>query len=187
MQGTSRFSPIWRERARSLRPRLWIGAGSFVVPGCPRPQASRRITASLVHSLMDLPEDIVGVAARPEDRSLAYRDLVRGSVCGLPSGEAVARRMDLEPLPRKDLALEAHGWPGETPLWYYILKEAEISQNGERLGDVGGRIVAEVLIGLLEGDPNSYLNIQADWCPTLPASREGDFTMADLLRVAGAV
>ena len=50
------------------------------------------------------------------------------------------------------------GWGGEAPLWFYILKEAELPPyNAERLGPVGGRIVAEVLIGLLQQDPNSYL------------------------------
>jgi len=124
----------------------------------------------------------VGKIERPEDRSLAYRDLQRGSDCGLPSGEAVARRAGLEPLSKKEVGLQTYGWEGETPLWYYILREAEIRQRGEQLGELGGRIVAEVLIGLLEGDPNSYLNLQPDWRPTLSSMR--DFTMADLLRFA---
>ena len=46
------------------------------------------------------------------------------------------------------------GWKGEAPLWFYILKEAELPPyNGKRLGPVGGRIVAEVLVGLLQRDP----------------------------------
>ena len=95
--------------------------------------------------------------------------------------------MGLEPLSRKEVGLQAYGWEGETPLWYYVLKEAEIRQRGERLGEVGGRIVAEVLIGLLEGDPNSYLNMQPNWRPTLSSMHPGNFTMADLLRVAASV
>jgi hypothetical protein len=35
----------------------------------------------------------------------------------------------------------------KTPLWYYVLKEAEVVENGERLGPLGGRIVAEVILG----------------------------------------
>jgi hypothetical protein len=35
----------------------------------------------------------------------------------------------------------------KTPLWYYVLKEAEILENGERLGPLGSRIVAEVIAG----------------------------------------
>ena len=47
-----------------------------------------------------------------------------------------------------------------TPLWYYLLREAELG-GGESLGPVGGRIVAEVLVGLLQGDPLSYIRQMA--------------------------
>jgi hypothetical protein len=44
---------------------------------------------------------------------------------------------------------------------------------------MAGRIVAEVLIGLLQTDPDSYLFAQPDWQPTLqnpgPAFRTTDF------------
>jgi hypothetical protein len=40
-----------------------------------------------------------------------------------------------------------------TPLWYYILKEAEIMEHGLRLGPVGVRIVGEVITGLLQINP----------------------------------
>jgi hypothetical protein len=49
---------------------------------------------------------------------------------------------------------------------------------------VGGRIVAEVLIGLLQSDPGSYLATQPRWQPTLP-SRDGTFRMTDFLTFAG--
>ena len=55
--------------------------------------------------------------------------------------------------------------------------------DGKRLGPVGGRIVAEVLIGLLHGDPSSYLNFAPSWQPDraiFPAGRKA--TMADLVR-----
>ena len=78
------------------------------------------------------------------------------------------------------------GWDGETPLWFYILKEAEIIGRGRELGPVGGRIVAEVLVGLLQKDLNSYLYLQPTWKPTKPIAPErGKFTMADLLKYAG--
>lgn len=47
---------------------------------------------------------------------------------------------------------------------------------------VGGRIVAEVLVGLLEGDPQSYLSRKPSWQPILPSAKKGDFTMADLVK-----
>jgi hypothetical protein len=74
----------------------------------------------------------------------------------------------------------------DTPLWFYLLKEAEVRHNSERLGPVGGRIVAEVLLGLLAGDPSSYLRLQPTWKPDggIPAAKVGDFTLADLLKFA---
>ena len=76
-------------------------------------------------------------------------------------------------------------WNGEAPLWFYILKEAEIVGKGRELGPVGGRIVAEVLVGLLQKDPNSYLYLQPTWKPAPPIAPEsGQFTMADLLKFA---
>ena len=75
-----------------------------------------------------------------------------------------------------------------TPLWFYILREAELPPyNTERLGAVGGRIMAEVIVGLLQRDPNSYLYLDPAWKPVAPlAPTAGSFTFADLLRFAGA-
>jgi hypothetical protein len=72
---------------------------------------------------------------------------------------------------------------GHVPLWFYVLKEAELVGDGG-LGPVGGRIVAEVLVGLLDGDPLSYLSVDPTWTPTLPAATVGHFTLSDLINVA---
>jgi hypothetical protein len=56
--------------------------------------------------------------------------------------------------------------------------------DGLHLGPVGGRIVAEVLIGLLQTDPASYLAAQPRWRPTL-SSKNGTFRMTDFLTFAG--
>jgi hypothetical protein len=79
------------------------------------------------------------------------------------------------------------GWGGEAPLWFYILREAELPpSNTERLGQVGDRIVAEVRVGRLQRDPNSYLYLDPAWKPAPPiAPATGQFTFADLLRYAG--
>lgn len=149
------------------------------------PQQTRRIDARLVHPLIDLPPSVVGDTELPEYHSLAVRDLLRGHALDLPSGEAVAHAMGLTPLTREELALDRLGWHSETPLWYYVLKESEVRTHGESLGPVGGRIVAEVLIGLIDADPRSYRSVDPDWRPSLPATRQDSFTMADLLRFAG--
>ena len=92
--------------------------------------------------------------------------------------------MNIEPLSREDLSdLEPMGLDEKTPLWFYVLKESELKTEGRTLGPLGGRIVAEVFIGLLRGDPTSYLQQDPNWTPTLGQNQ--DFEMADLLRFAG--
>jgi hypothetical protein len=61
----------------------------------------------------------------------------------------------------------------------HVLSEAEHRGDGERLGPVGGRIVAEVSIGIIDADPASYGSRQPDWTPSLPARGER-FELADM-------
>ena len=108
----------------------------------------------------------------------------------LPSGQRIASEMGIPPLSNTDLAeLQAirPSFVESTPLFYYILKEAELREDGLRLGPVGARIVAEVFIGLLQLDLDSYLNAQPNWVPTLP-THDGtpeSFRMIDFLTFAG--
>ena len=60
-----------------------------------------------------------------------------------------------------------------------------MTAGGDHLGPVGGRIVAEVLTGLPNGDRQSYLRQDPDWTPTYGTG--DDFAMADLLTAAGVV
>jgi Animal haem peroxidase len=155
--------------------------------GNPTPRPPRKIDTQLSVPLTSLP----GSAVPPPDPTihLAIRNTLRGKRVGLPSGQQVARAMRAPVLSNSTLGLSNDpGWKGEAPLWFYILKEAELAPyNGERLGPVGGRIVAEVLVGLLQRDPNSYLYLDPGWKPAPPiASTTGQFTFADLLKFAGA-
>ena len=84
-------------------------------------------------------------------------------------------------LSAEQVGLAEHGWVGETPLWFYILKEAEVLHDGDRLGPVGGRIVGEVLVGIVDADPESFRSVDRGWTPTLPARRAGAFGLADIL------
>lgn len=112
------------------------------------------------------------------NRSLVFRNLKRGVVYGLPSGESVAKRMCLEPLDipeTEKLCLKG------TPLWFYILKEAEIMHDGEHLGPVGSRIMGEVFFSILKCDPNSYLVQHPKWEPNGLGNEKGVFGFKELI------
>jgi hypothetical protein len=103
----------------------------------------------------------------------------------LPSGQRIAGMMGVAPLTEEELwskrneeetledwsdgtaFLNAHRkWlEGSAPLWFYILKEAEVKHHGHHLGQVGSRIVAETLIGLAWYDHYSYLFQMPLWTP----------------------
>jgi len=53
----------------------------------------------------------------------------------------------------------------DTPLWFYILREADVCTGGHRLGPVGGRIVTEVLVGLIDADATSFRRTNEKWQP----------------------
>lgn len=135
-----------------------------------------------------------------EERLLAFRNLRRGVAMGLPSGEAVVNCMiqaldecgrpafNMKVLNDEELGgsdyRSARG-PGETPLWYWILAEAKTLAGGKSLGPVGGRIVAEVFVGLLENDARSFLSEDPGWEPIQEFKRNGVFDMAALLVASG--
>jgi Animal haem peroxidase len=156
----------------------------FDFPGRAAAPRAKKIDGRLCGALISLPPAIAGEVTDEVFRSLAARDLQRGLAVQLPSGEAVARRLGLTPLSSRETGLAEFGWRGETPLWYYILKEAELCAEGDRLGPVGGRIVGEVLVGLIDHDPGSFRAAAPDWRPELPAAERGTFTLTDLLSLA---
>jgi hypothetical protein len=136
---------------------------------------NKRIDPFISSPMFDLPvgPGLVG----PDDalRSLAGRNLERHLQHGLASGQAIAVALGYTPLAASDLAeLAPLGFQSATPLWYYILKEALVQHDGERLGQVGSRLIAEVFFGLLKDTPDSYLN-EPGWTPDLPR-RNGSVT-----------
>lgn len=153
----------------------------FDVPGQPPALRARPIDGCLPPSLLTLPVEVTGQLDDNDYESLAVRDLQRGVATGLPSGEAVAKFVGERPLSPEQVGLGEYGWSGETPLWFYLLKEAEVREEGERLGPVGSLIVGEVLLGIVDGDPESFRSVEPSWRPTLPSRGGGRFTIADLL------
>jgi hypothetical protein len=132
-----------------------------------------------------------------DERSIAARNLIRGFALGLPTGEEVAAWIGETPLTQDEIvkghepALAVPSLKGKTPLWYYILKEAELNE-GNRLGRVGSRIVAETLVGLIKRSRYSILD-PVLWKPDIKYGRPGPrdepvlFKMVDLLETAGVV
>jgi hypothetical protein len=174
-------------RGGSRAPRRFIGWQTFFDFGDGEVKPNKRIDTKISTPLLSLP--IGAIASHDGPTALPQRNLLRHITWALPSGQRIARRMRVEPLTPGDLPeLAAYGIGLErhTPLWFYVLKEAEMVADGRHLGPVGGRIVAEVILGLLQLDPGSYLNTQPKWRPTLPSRYGSDeFRMVDLLTLAG--
>jgi hypothetical protein len=158
----------------------------FDIPGLPRPDGlnhARLIDTHLAMPLHDLPDSVV-----PRDptiplfTNLAERNLLRGKRLGLPAGQDVARMLLQKPLTNAQLGLTDRRWGGKAPLWFYVLKEAEIQQKGRRLGTTGGMLVAGTLLTLLFLDRTSYVHARPAWQPaTVP------FTVGDFLLRAGVI
>jgi hypothetical protein len=128
-------------------------------------QRAKKIDGKLVKALIELPVAVTGETEIDAYHSLAVRDLQRGQGVGLPSGEVVARHLGITPLTADEVGIASTGWRGETPLWYYILREADVCADGHRLGPVGGLIVAEVLVGLVDADATSFRRSHEEWRP----------------------
>lgn len=158
-------------------PRFWQVEWRFFfdLDASAPPQPSRLIDTELVPDLAELPPDVATGMV-----SLAARNLFRGRALGLPSGQRIACAMGEEVLTPRDL-----DHPGRaTPLWYYVLAEAEKVNGGRHLGPVGGRIVGEVMAGLVAHDRQSFLAQEPSWQPFL-GTETGRFDMPDLLRYTG--
>jgi len=145
-----------------------------------RVQPAYKIDTSLVNPLGLLPLNVA-----KDIRSLAARNLLRGLRMRLPSGQTVARKMGITPIPDDKLVVGkatkddtktplteiSPDFANNAPLWYYVLAEAQATffdgndKTPIRLGPVGGRIVAEVFAGLMLGDNHSFLAQNPDWKP----------------------
>ena len=177
----------------------------------PRKQVAGEGTTQEAIALTGTLPDTIGHPPRP---SLALLNLLRGDSYRIQSGQALARALQGKGLPihlleHKHLAIRQPGSKdkhfkfvtiakellNETPLWFYILAEAQaplvdhfgVSEFNEdkllkdigaktQLGWVGGRIVAEVFYGLLDSDSESYVNAApTGWKPILGGNQDAIF------------
>jgi len=169
-------------------PRRFIGWQTFFNFGGDQAQhvrPNKRIDRKISTPLFTLP--LGAIASGQPPISLPARNLLRHLTWEMPSGQRLAEVMRQPALDRsqlRELAGYGLGLDANTPLWYYTLAEAELIVDGIHLGPVGGRIVGEVFIGVMQLDPRSYLKVQPSWKPTLPSQTAGQFVMTDLLRFA---
>jgi hypothetical protein len=151
-----------------------------------------------LHDMINQGNDTTDPQIKAILKRLARRNLLRGYLLSIPTGQSVAQAMEIEPLSKSELQqgnsgpmnliLEENGFLNQTPLWYYILKEAEVRANGNSLGELGSRVVVETIVGLLRHDRESYLNHPGGWDPSMGVRLpNGDpiVTMRDFIQAAG--
>ncbi len=141
-------------------------------------QKAEKLDTLMAEILLKLP------FIKNDENSLATRNLLRGNIFMLPAGEKVAEKIgqdpaDIQAVMTKILTVSDGNIKAGAPLWLYLLAEAEEvgredangnkdTHKGEGLGPVGGTIVAETIIGLLELDPRSFMGANRNWTPTGP-------------------
>lgn len=175
-------------------PENWIAQWEMLLK-----DRAMQIDPSLTPFLHDMPEGPVEMM-----KQLSKRNLLRGYLFSLPTGQALAsavlsppKRMTPDQIlagcrpeaasagakPQRKI-VEELGLHKRTPLWLYILAEAKVKGGGNRLGPLGSLIVAETMIGLIRGAKKSILN--QPFVPTLGA-KPGRFDLQDLLVKAGVL
>ena len=184
-------------------PENWIIEWENFTGNNPRSKArlfDTRLVNPLFHLMqVDGTTEEVGLGAM-----LAVRNLLRGYLLRMPTGQALAGAMNVTPLTAAQIeqvaaevtpaagaesqldVLRSSGFSERTPLWYYILAEAAFHAKGKHLGPLGSTLIAEVLIGLILKSENSILRNKF-WEPTLPMAQNGKFRLEDLLRFAGVL
>jgi nucleoid-associated protein YgaU len=181
--------------ARTLPDNWIIQWERFIAPGGGKNKA-RKFDTKLSPGLFQL-QTLTGEIEQPADAAnLAVRNLLRGYALRMPTGQAMATRLGLPVLTAAQLeaaaaserqahVLKTSGFLERTPLWYYLLAESR-HHGAQRLGPVGGTLVAEVLVGLVRRSTDSILATPG-WVPSLPSAKPGRFELADLLRFAKVV
>jgi Animal haem peroxidase len=168
-----------------------FGLKEFADPNALAVKPNKLIDARISTPLFLLPVGTIAGFQQGQPISLPQRNLLRHVTWSLPSGQKIAREIDADSVNMPQFAgLRGRDFDLErsSPLWAYCLHEAFAMEGGLHLGPVGGTIVGEVIIGLLELDRGSYLSADRGWRPTLPqrdGKVTGEFRMVDFLTFAG--
>lgn len=167
-------------------------------------ERAAQLDAKMANSLLELP--FIPSSVPAFEKSLAVRNLLRAQSFRIPSGEQVAETLQLcgaeevtsEGIEAVRLAGDKLGFGKATPLWIYLLLEGRVlgrqdevngkiqGNKGEGLGPVGARLVAEVLIGLMELDPRSFLGSNRNWSPLESHSKIGTNGVTNLYQILTA-
>ena len=151
----------------------------------PTAQSSKLVNTKLSRVMLRLPDGVVPSGTPDKFRSLATRNLQRGIDLRLPGGQHIASRLCIPDRLSEDEIWTADGakiGSGMAPLWFYVLREGEVTANGRRLAGAGAAIVAQTFIAFLMADKASYLWQEPDWTPTLGKNER--FTASDLVNYA---
>ncbi len=158
---------------------------------------SKALDHLFADELIRLPDPVVGTASE-NDRSLAFRNLLRGYVLGLPSGQRVAHALRHKGYPLDDTVdlhfAEIDGWhcleedlrkklAQHTPLFFYLMREAGVLGAGKHLGPVASAILLEVF-GAVLLSCDTYLR-QPCWQPDACLGGQ-NFTLAHMVRYVNA-
>jgi hypothetical protein len=168
-------------------------------------RSARKVDTNLAPPLVDLINEgndpALGDRMRTLLKHLARRNLRRGYRLNLPTAQgciAALQAMGHAPFrvltaaeltdgtAARQRAVTAGGFDQATPLWFYILKEAEVIGAGERLGPLGSHIVGQTLVGLLVHDPDSYWNAEGGrWSPDKFRPNDPIDSLEDVARFCG--
>ena len=140
-----------------------------------------------------LPEVLFNLEVQnSESNNLAFRNLVSGQRLKLANGQQAVEFLKSKGITISELSESEIGrgqtpdvFKKNTPLWFYVLRESEIQENGVKLGTVGGRIVAETLIGLLQVDDNSHIhpsNFDTPWPFVIDGVVNRKVSMLDIIK-----
>jgi hypothetical protein len=188
--GGQRLAGTWVADFRRLYDFSEAGRADLVVPES-KFNLAMRIDTKLADPLRSLP----GVE---DEANLALRNLTRAKMVRLATGQQMAAFLKAKGVVLTKLTADQirEGKNGatlegltkaqraavvkDTPLWFYILREAELNQG--RLKGVGARIVAETFHRAMEGSATSIVR-NPTWRPSL-GPNDTTFRMVDLLLFA---